>query len=81
MTETRKTQSGRIMHRQNCEQRARQSFTNKFGDVIVLLGRHGFEWSVGITRASNKCLMAITSFPEGRAKALAYYKQMCKEIQ
>lgn len=81
MMKTRKTQSGRIMHRQNCEQRVRQSFTNNFGDVITLFGRHGFEWSVGITRASNKCLMKVTSFPEGRAKALAYYKQMCKEIQ
>ncbi len=81
MIKTRKTQSGRTMHRQNCEQRVRQSFTNKFGDVIALFGRHGFEWSVGITRASNKCLMKVTSFPEGRAKALAYYKQMCKEIQ
>ena len=81
MTENRKTQSGRIMHYKNCEQRARQSFTNKFGDVIALFGRHGFEWSVGIVRASNKCLMKVTSFPEGRAKAVAYYKQMCKEIQ
>ena len=81
MTKTRNTQRRRIVHRQNCEQRARQSFTNKFGDVIALFGRHGFEWSVGITRASNKCLMKVTSFPEGRAKALAYYKQMCKEIQ
>ena len=50
-------------------------------DVIALFGRHGFEWSVIITRASNKCLMKVTSFPEGRAKAVAYYKQMCKEIQ
>ena len=81
MMKTRKTQSGRIMHYKNCEQRARQSFTNKFGDVIALFGRHGFEWSVGVIRASNKCLMKVTSFPEGRAKALAYYKQMCKEIQ
>ena len=60
--------------------RMEYELTNKFGDVIALFGRHGFEWSVGITRASNKCLMTVTSFPEGRAKALAYYKQMCKEI-
>lgn len=80
MTEIKKTPSGRILHRQNCEQRARQSFTTRFGDVIILFGRHGFEWSVGVTRASNKCFMAITYFPEGRTAALAYYKQMCKQL-
>ena len=81
MTETKITQSGRILHRQNCEQRARKSHTNRFGDVISLFGRHGFEWSVGIVRATNKCFMAVTKFPEGRAKALAYYEQMCKQYQ
>lgn len=78
MTQTKQTKTGRTLHRDNCNPTARKSHTNKFGDVIILLGRHGFEWSVGIKRHLNPCSVAITSF-ENRAKALTYYNKMCKQ--
>lgn len=77
--ETKTTKSGRTFHRDNCQARVRKSHINRFGDKICLFGRHGFEWSVGIIKASNPSFMCITEFAQGREVALSYFNQLCKQ--
>lgn len=37
-----------IFHRESCELRARDSFVDIYGRVIILSGQHAFEWTVTI---------------------------------
>lgn len=76
MTTERKRKKN-TLHRENCQQRARKSHTNFFGDVISLLGRHGFEWSVVVQKNDNKDMIQTMTFPN-RASALKHYNNMCK---
>lgn len=76
MTTERKRKKN-TLHRENCQQRARKSHTNFFGDVISLFGRHGFEWSVVIEKNNGDPIIKTTTYPN-RATALKHYNQMCK---
>lgn len=77
MTQGQKKRA-KVLHRENCQPRARKSHTNSFGDVISLLGRHGFEWSVVIEKNNGDPIIKTTTFPN-RTLALKHYNNMCKE--
>lgn len=75
-----KKQQGHTFHRDKCQARMRKSYTTKFGSVIVLFGKHAFEWSVGVTKNDGKAFMSITTYPN-REKATQEYNKLCKTMQ
>jgi len=65
----------RTFNRANCKATVRsESFTNKFGDRITLVGRHSYEWEVVITPiyGPTKCMI----FREGRIPAQKYFREI-----
>ena len=75
-----KKQRGHTFHRDKCQARVRKSYTTKLGSVISLLGKHAFEWSVGVTKSENPVLMSITTYPD-RKTATQEYNKLCKQMQ
>lgn len=65
------------LHKERCQSKLRKSHTKKNGDVISLFGKHGFEWSIGITKNDNTVFLAITTFPN-RELAMKEYVKLCK---
>lgn len=71
------TESGRIFKQKNANPVCRRSFVNRFGDIITLMGRHGFEWNVTIQRHESNMIKSVKY--NSRKEAIAYYRQMCNE--
>lgn len=75
-----KKQQVHTFHRDKCQARVRKSYTTKFGSVISLLGKHAFEWSVGVIKNDGKAFMSITTYPN-RKIATQEYNKLCKTMQ
>ena len=76
MNHNTEKQRGGTLHRDKCQSKVRRTHTQKNGDVISLLGKHGFEWSVAI-KAEGSCFLVITTFPD-RQQATKEYKKLCR---
>lgn len=71
------TETGRTFKQKNANPVCRRSITNRFGDTIALMGRHGFEWNVTIQRHESNVIKSVKY--NNRKEAIAYYRQMCNE--
>lgn len=63
-----KTSGARQLHRNNCNNKIRKIYINKFGEQISLVGRYSFEWSVVITDHVNKTKIRTFSSREEAIK-------------
>lgn len=75
MEEIRITIKGRILHRENSNPVVRKHHVTHLGNMISLLGRHGFDWEVGIMKNSHS--ITIIRF-NNREDAIRHYKLVCK---
>lgn len=71
----------RILHKENCQNLVRKVFTTKHGNKISLLGKYGFEWSVGIEKRQKegKCFLTVVTFPS-RIEAQNHYNLLIKTL-
>lgn len=58
-------------HRENCDCLIRETITDVWGRVIILGGRHAFEWSITIY---TKERIVRTEYPNGRVARQEFKK-------
>lgn len=63
-----------IFHREQCENRMRDSFTDMFNRLIVLSGTHAFEWSITICEGDRITKMTYSCRKDARKEFEKYKK-------
>lgn len=77
MDKTRKLKNGKTIHSLTCKNILRKNHINKFGDMISLFGKYGFEWSVAVTKGE---VTAVTTF-QNREDAVCFFSLKVKEYK
>lgn len=71
----------RIFKKENCSNKIRSNtFINKFGDKLTLVGRHAYEWQI-IIQPTNSSITKCLIFREGRKAAQKEYKKLINQFK